>query len=485
MSRRARGVHLEQGRTLVVERLQHALAEVNGLGNRRLCDKSVALCQGKQAEISARVVATCAATSEVERAENQNLDRETGIQQPDQLAQPLSGEHLVTADQHEGRADCQFLFAQILPVQARECVALPVGTVGLVDFNVRQTQQTNQIGGLVQVPLDQSRGELRRVASHINEGRYLERIVRKRSSPGGGAAARDGQTVTGAAEAMFTLNEAVVRRVDSVGKIDQAKEMVGVDGVVAGRVPDAFCQIFEIDAWARGAFQFLGHRIEVFYREGARERLVNQSRNRLARHSERFRKALHERLLMELGRGESQLDRHLFAGASFRVIATGQCKLAIARQQDCRHRADIRVLRNAFERLGRGVRRCRKYGPEFARLLERSRILLARSQCIGLAVVYTNAAGLAGLGIDHEGKQFGAVFLLRLGIKEKGFGDGNRQCAQCGADPVDTVLDCLLAFFGKRHLVVEPGVGVVKQLAERRRDLIGFLVTRDNARREF
>ena len=166
--------------------------------------------------------------------------------------------------------------------------------------------------------LDQSRGELRRVASHIDEDRCLERIVWKCPCPGGGAAARDGQAVAGAAEAMFTLNEAVVRRREFVGKIDQAKEIVGVDGVVAGRFPDAFCQICEIDSRARGAFQFLGHRIEIFYREGARERLVYQRRNGLARLSERFRKALHERLLMELGRGQSQLDRHLFAGAGFR-----------------------------------------------------------------------------------------------------------------------------------------------------------------------
>ena len=90
--------------------------------------------------MSSWVVTATVANPEVERAKHQNLDREPGIQQPDQLAQAPSGQHLVTADQHERRADCQFLVAQILPVQACERVALPVSTVGLVDFNVRQTQ---------------------------------------------------------------------------------------------------------------------------------------------------------------------------------------------------------------------------------------------------------------------------------------------------------------------------------------------------------
>ena len=99
--------------------------------------------------------------------------------------------------------------------------------------------------------------------------------MRKRAGPGCRAAARDRQAVTCAAEAMLALNEAMVRRRNPVGEFDQAKQIVGIDRVVAGRVSDAFCQILEIDAWARGAFQFLGNCIEILYGKRARERLVD------------------------------------------------------------------------------------------------------------------------------------------------------------------------------------------------------------------
>ncbi len=137
MPRGTRGVDLDQCRTLMSKCLQHAFAKMYRVGNRRLCHKRIALRECEQPQASSRVVDRRIAQPQVHAAQYQHLDRQAGVQQPDQLAESLSCKHLVAADQHERWADLELLFAQVLPTEACQRFALPVGAIGLVDFEAR------------------------------------------------------------------------------------------------------------------------------------------------------------------------------------------------------------------------------------------------------------------------------------------------------------------------------------------------------------
>jgi len=62
------------------ERLQYALAEVSGIGNRSLGDKRVLLRQREQTKTAPGIVGRCLEKAEIQRVQYQHFDRETGVQ---------------------------------------------------------------------------------------------------------------------------------------------------------------------------------------------------------------------------------------------------------------------------------------------------------------------------------------------------------------------------------------------------------------------
>ncbi len=205
----ARGIDLQQCRAGVSKCLQHAFAEVGSVGNRCLRNVGVALHERHQSEAGARIVGLRFAEAEIEVAQYQHLDRQARVQQPDELAEPLAGQHLVTADQYEGRTQFEFVVREVLPTQAGECFAFPLDAVRLVDLQPCEVQQAHEFGGFVQVSLDEPGGELGRIARHVDDSRCLERVVGEGTGPGCSAAARDRQAVSSAPETVRTLDETV------------------------------------------------------------------------------------------------------------------------------------------------------------------------------------------------------------------------------------------------------------------------------------
>jgi hypothetical protein len=116
---------------------------------------------------------------------------------------------------------------------------------------------------------------LRGVAAHIDEYRCLERVVWKCAGPGCGAAARDGETVARTSKTLFSRNELVVRRVNTVRQVDQPEEIIGIDRMIARCIPDAIRQILQIDTRAAGVSQFFGNCVEVLDGERAGERFID------------------------------------------------------------------------------------------------------------------------------------------------------------------------------------------------------------------
>ena len=212
-------------------------------------------------------------------------------------------------------------------------------------------QQPNKLGGFVQLPFDEARRELGRITGHVDNDGRLERVVRKCASPGCRAVACNGEPVTRASQAVAALDDPMPGRIEPLVEVDQAQQVIGTDRVIGGSVTDAGCKVLEIHARACRVLQFLGDGVEVFDGKRARERLVNQLGDGLAGLGQCFCEALHDRLLVVLGCRERQPDCHFLARTGLGRVATGERKLAIARQQDCSHPADLRVLRGTFQGL--------------------------------------------------------------------------------------------------------------------------------------
>ena len=104
---RAWGISLDEGRAIEGERLEYAVAQVVRAGDRGLGNKCVALREREQTEASSWVVGRSLEQSEMQGAEHQHLHRQTGVQQPDQLAESATGQHLVAAQQNERWTDGQ------------------------------------------------------------------------------------------------------------------------------------------------------------------------------------------------------------------------------------------------------------------------------------------------------------------------------------------------------------------------------------------
>jgi hypothetical protein len=146
---------------------------------------------------------------------------QSGIQQPDQLAEPATGQHLVAAKQNERWADLELFPAQILPSQACERFTFPVRTVGLVNFEAREPKQANKFGGLVEVSLDKTGRKLCRVATHVDDDGCLKRVVRECSSPLGSTATSNGQPVASATKPVLARNEPMMCVADPVRQFNQ------------------------------------------------------------------------------------------------------------------------------------------------------------------------------------------------------------------------------------------------------------------------
>ena len=106
---------------------------------------------------------------------------------------------------------------------------MPVGTIGLFDFQACKPQQANQLGGFVQVSFDQARCELRGIAAHVQEHGRLERIVWKGTGPGRHAAACNGQAIARPAKAMFAFDEPAFSSGNPIRQVDQTEDVVGID----------------------------------------------------------------------------------------------------------------------------------------------------------------------------------------------------------------------------------------------------------------
>ena len=185
----------------------------------------------------------------------------------------------------------------------------------MVDLDARESQQPDDVRGFVQMPFHEARRELRRVAGHIDDDRCLERIVRKRTGPGRRTSAGDREAVTRAAEPVGARDQVVVRRGDAPRQVDQAQQVIGVDGVVAARIADAVREFAQVDSRAAGRPELFAHGIEVFDGQRMRQRLLDQLLQGVARFGQCFREILHQRLLVELGGGEREPDGDLFARA--------------------------------------------------------------------------------------------------------------------------------------------------------------------------
>ncbi len=278
MTRGTRRKNLQERRALAVECPEHALAEVRGVGYGSLRDVRLALRQCEQAESGPRVVRPRFPKPEIQFAEHHHLDRQAGIQEPDQLAEALSRKHLVAADQHEGWAEFEFVGFEILPVQVRKGSSFPLDAVRLIDLQPCETQQPRQFRGLVQMAFCEAGGDLRSIAGHVDDHRRLERVVRESACPCCGAAACNREPVAGAAQAMGARDEVVMRRTDALRKIDKAQQVFGVHGMVATCFPDALGEFAQVDPRAARRPESLTHGFEVFDSKRMRERFFDQVR---------------------------------------------------------------------------------------------------------------------------------------------------------------------------------------------------------------
>ncbi len=255
--------------------------------------------------------------------------------------------------------------------------------------------------------------------------------------------------------------------------------------MIAARLGDAVCEFLQVHPGARRFSESLADALEIVHGKRVRQRFVDQFGQRLAGVGESGHEILHERLLMEFGRGKRQPDRNLLARTRLGRVAAGHRELAVSRQQDRRHLADVRVCRDTFECFRRGVGGLRENGPELASARQQLRILFDRPQCLVFAQTDAQATGLARVGIDDDGQEFRAVLLYRFCIVEERLRHRDRQGAEFADDALHTRVDGFLAILVERHLVFQPGVGVVEHGTESRRHLFRFLVRGDNPRCEF
>ena len=183
----------------------------------------------------------------------------------------------------------------------------------------------------------------------------------------------------------------------------------------------------------------------IFNGQRAGQFFANQRRDFLASLVQRFCKALCKRLLVELGRGQGKAGCNFFARTRFRRVAPGKRKLAVARQHHGSRQADVGMHGCALDRCACRIRRRRVHLPQRPCRREPRLVLRTALQRTGFAGGHATAAGLAGVRVDHDGQQFGAVFLFCFRVDEERLGDRDGQGAEFADDLPDSFFDGLLA----------------------------------------
>ncbi len=131
----------------------------------------------------------------------------------------------------------------------------------------------------MQVAFYEAGGQLCGITGHVDDDRRLERIVRESAGPRRRAGAADGKAIARAAEPVRTRNKIVARRPDTLREIQQPQQVLGVDGMIAAQLPDAFGELTQVDARAARRSELFAHGLEVVDCQRMRQRLFDQLRH--------------------------------------------------------------------------------------------------------------------------------------------------------------------------------------------------------------
>jgi hypothetical protein len=222
-----------------------------------------------------------------------------------------------STDQYQGRAQFELIRPEILPVQVRQGRPFPFDAVRLINLQPREAQEPYQFGRLVQMAFDKAGSELCGISGHVDDDRRLERVVRKGTRPRCRRATGDGKAVPRAAEPVRARNEIVSGYRDAIREFEQAQQVVGINGMVASCLADAFRELTQIDARTACRPKPFAHSLEVVDRKRVRQRLVDQLRHGFAGIGQGHREILYQRLLSELRCRKRELDGNFFSRARF------------------------------------------------------------------------------------------------------------------------------------------------------------------------
>ena len=146
MAFRTRHVDIDQGRATEFQGFTHAATHVIPHGDRGLCNVGAALGEGHHCQVRSGIVyrrqrnSGQASQSHIELREDDNLDRQTGVEQPGDLSQSMSCQDLTAADQNQWWAELFFLGSQIVPA---EVFCLGLCAYFRIDCPLGSAQQAN------------------------------------------------------------------------------------------------------------------------------------------------------------------------------------------------------------------------------------------------------------------------------------------------------------------------------------------------------